>query len=175
MNVDPAQADGPLHPLRWSTTWYLDHEGNETPQAVTTAAGTARTGFPQKAIPKRVVTDVSGGNCVSWTRSKSSVCITPERPIHSQGTDDFNISQRCASGELDARDCRFHWGDALLQQAEYLVTETAWNVTTNYWVRYSTFHGRALGISESTPAAGPDYLARPARTILWQVRELAAC
>ena len=42
---------------------------------------------------------------------------------------------------LDSKDCRFHWWPALAQQTEYLAIETTWNLSTNTFVRDSTFHG----------------------------------
>ena len=63
---------------------------------------------------------------------------------HELNHDDYKISQRCASGDLNEDGCKFHWKPALLEQLEYLTIETSWNLSTNYWVRYYTFHGHWL-------------------------------
>jgi len=63
---------------------------------------------------------------------------------HQINRDLYTISQRCSSGELDRGSCKFHWKAALLEQLEYLTLETSWNLTTNYWVSYYTFHGHWL-------------------------------
>lgn len=53
----------------------------------------------------------------------------------------WEVSGLCKSGRLDAKECRFHWWPALAQQTEYLAIETTWNLSTNTFVRDSTFHG----------------------------------
>jgi hypothetical protein len=65
----------------------------------------------------------------------------PGLPEEPPLTDDFHISQDCATGVLDGKDCKFHWWPALGEQVEDLTIETSWNLAQNHWVRYTTFHG----------------------------------
>jgi hypothetical protein len=81
----------------------------------------------------------------SFLDSDASPSGKPEIHVpHEVDRHDYKISQRCASGEIDGDACKFHWKPALLEQLEYLTIETSWNLSTNYWVRYYTFHGHWL-------------------------------
>ena len=55
--------------------------------------------------------------------------------------EELKISQKCASGQLDGKACKFHWRPALFEQAEDLAVETFWNLGTNKWIWFSTTHG----------------------------------
>src|ERR1700683_5463869 len=66
---------------------------------------------------------------------------TPEVRPPTNVPDKFETSELCDEGTLEGKACRFHWRPALLEQTEYLTIEQTWNLTTNYWVRYYTFHG----------------------------------
>jgi len=67
--------------------------------------------------------------------------IAPTQASALDTSDDFQISQRCSQGKLDKKACKFHWGPAFGQLGEFLAIETGWNLATNYWIRYETFHG----------------------------------
>jgi len=85
---------------------------------------------------------VAHGQQQSLAVSKQPSVSAPEVHPPRHVPDTFEATQMCDEGTLQGKACRFHWGPALLEQAEYLTIEQTWNLSTNYWVRYYTFNGR---------------------------------
>lgn len=54
--------------------------------------------------------------------------------------ENLRISQRCDSGEIPKRDCRAHWGKAILQALEITTIRNASNCGTDKWARYAVLH-----------------------------------
>jgi hypothetical protein len=66
------------------------------------------------------------------------VLVTPVRKT---------MAERCDSGEVSPRQCRFHWRDALVQSAEFLAIQHAGNIPT-YEVKgkfFSNYHDALAG------------------------------
>jgi hypothetical protein len=93
-----------------------------------------------------LLTDVpsSSGQELQRARGIPSKSIFPVAPVTNAVIERNRISQLCLSGQLDKKTCSFRWRNALAEELEHLTSEHTWNLSTNYWVRYNTFHGRFL-------------------------------
>lgn len=76
--------------------------------------------------------------------TKDSNAVSSPAEVHvpqHKIADPWDVSQKCGSGKLDGKACKFHWRPALIEQMQYLLIETGWNLGTDEEVWDATTHG----------------------------------